>query len=398
MSRHFPRIILSSGKEQSLLRFHTWIFSGAIKKINGKANDGDIVEVYDNKNKFLALGHYQDSSIAVRIFSFEPVHPDSGFWKSKIQNAFLFREKLGLTENPQTNSYRLVFAEGDGLPGLIIDYYNGTCVLQCHSIGMYLLKNEIAAVLKEIYGENLKGIYDKSKESLPKHFSATVKNEYLPGKGSEAQQHILENGSSFWVDWKEGQKTGFFLDQRENRQLLLRYCKDKTVLDAFCYTGSFSVFALRGGAKEVVSLDSSRRAIEIAEKNVKLNSFSGKHKIIVADVFDYFSGNEGNKYDIIILDPPAFAKHLQARHHAVLGYKRLNTEALRQIKPGGILFTFSCSQVTDRSLFEKTICSAAIVAKRKVRVLHHLSQSADHPVNIFHPEGEYLKGLVLFVE
>lgn len=405
----FPQIILSSGKDQSLRRFHPWVFSGAIKKIKGDVKDGDTVEVFDNKNEFLGMGHYQDSSIAVRIFSFERINPDTNFWKSKIQNAFLLRKKLGLTENPHTNCYRLVFGEGDRLPGLIIDYYNGTCVMQCHSIGMYLAKNEIAEALKEIYspgdgsGETLKAIYDKSRDTLPKTFAETMKNEYLFEKGTDTQHLVLENGLSFWVDWKEGQKTGFFIDQRENRQILSRYCKGKTVLNAFCYTGAFSVYALNAGAYEVHSVDSSKRAVEITEKNVKLNSFSKKHKSFVADVFNFLSLPNGECqggafYDVMILDPPAFAKHYNVRHNALMGYKRLNIEALKQIKSGGILFTFSCSQVIDRSLFEKTVLSAAIIAGRNVRVLHHLSQAPDHPVNIFHPEGEYLKGLVLLVE
>jgi 23S rRNA (cytosine1962-C5)-methyltransferase len=303
-----------------------------------------------------------------------------------------------------------VFAEGDGLPGLIIDYYNGTCVMQCHSIGMYRVKNEIAKALKEIYNENLKAIYDKSRETLPKKFAETVKNEYIFGKGTDSQHFVLENNLSFWVDWKEGQKTGFFIDHRENRQLFSRYCEGKTVLNAFCYTGAFSVYALNAGANEVHSVDSSKRAIELTEKNVKLNFshqsgdyISGKHKSFVADVFNFLSTHNRKDlqdafYDVILLDPPAFAKHYNLRHNALMGYKRLNTEAIRQIKSGGILFTFSCSQVIDRLLFEKTILSAAIAAGRNVRVLHHLSQAPDHPVNIFHPEGEYLKGLVLFVE
>ncbi|MBI4930449.1 MAG: class I SAM-dependent rRNA methyltransferase [Bacteroidetes bacterium] len=395
----FLKITLSSGKDQSLRRFHPWVFSGAIKKVKDKVEvkDGDIVEVFDNKDEFLGIGHYQDSSIAVRIFSFEKINPDSDFWKSKIKNAYDFRKKIGLAENPATNCYRLVFAEGDGLPGLIIDYYNGTCVMQCHSIGMHLAKNEIVEALKEIYGEKLLAVYDKSAETLPKKYAEGVKNEYLFGKGTDEQHLIFENGLSFWSDWKGGQKTGFFLDQRENRQMLARYSQEKNILNAFCYTGAFSVYALNAGANEVHSVDSSKRAIELAEKNVKMNSFSGKHKSFAADVCDFLK-NKKDVYDVMVLDPPAFAKHFNVRHNALMGYKRLNIEALKQIKAGGILFTFSCSQVIDRPLFEKTILSAAIIAGRNVRVLHHLSQAPDHAVNIFHPEGEYLKGLVLFVE
>ena len=393
----YKKVTLSSGKDQSLRRFHPWVFSGAIKKMKEEINDGEIVEVYDNKEELLGVGHYQDSSIAIRIFSFAKVVSDSGFWRSKIQSAYDFRKKIGITDNENTNCYRLVFAEGDRMPGLIIDYYNGTCVLQCHSIGMHRMKNEIMEGLKDVFGEKIVAIFDKSAETLPKNYAQNVKNEYLFGKGTDEQHIVKENGLNFWVDWKNGQKTGFFIDQRENRQMLARYSAGKIVLNSFCYTGGFSLYALQAGAEEVHSVDSSKRAIELVEKNVRLNSFTGKHKSFAVDVFDFLK-NKKDIYDVIILDPPAFAKHHDVRHNAVMGYKRLNVEALKQIKSGGILFTFSCSQVIDRMLFEKTIMSAAIIAGRNIRILHHLSQAPDHPVNIFHPEGEYLKGLVLFVE
>jgi 23S rRNA (cytosine1962-C5)-methyltransferase len=393
----YKKITLSSGKDQSLRRFHPWVFSGAIKKMKEDVSDGEIVEVYDNKDEFLGIGHYQDSSIAVRVFSFQKIEPNPVFWKSKIQEAYLFRKNIGVADNEHSNCYRLVFAEGDGMPGLIIDYYNGTCVLQCHSIGMHKIKSEITEALKEVFGETLVAVYDKSAETLPKNYAQTVKNEYLYGKGSDEQHLVKENGINFWVDWKNGQKTGFFIDQRENRQMLARYSKNKTVLNTFCYTGGFSLYALQAGANEVHSVDSSKRAIELVEKNAKLNVFDGKHKSFAVDVFDFLK-NKKDLYDVIILDPPAFAKHHDVRHNAVMGYKRLNAEALKQLKSGGVLFTFSCSQVIDRSLFEKTIMSAAIIAGRNIRILHHLSQAPDHSVNIFHPEGEYLKGLVLFVE
>ncbi|MBI3502537.1 MAG: class I SAM-dependent rRNA methyltransferase [Bacteroidetes bacterium] len=398
---NYPTIILSSGKDQSLRRFHPWVFSGAIKKIKGEAKDGDVVAVYDNKDEFLGIGHYQDSSIAVRIFSFTKVEPTKDFWREKIQSAYDFRKSIGLTDNPRTNCYRLIYAEGDGMPGLIVDYYNGTCVMQCHSIGMYLAKKEIVEALKEVYEDKLIAVFDKSAETLPKKFAEGIKNEYVFGKGEEEHHTVKENDLNFWIDWKSGQKTGFFLDQRENRQLLARYCEGKTVLNAFCYTGAFSIYAMNAGAKLIHSVDSSKRAIDLVKKNFQLNvspeagKFEGAH--YCSDVFDFIKEKK-NFYDVMILDPPAFAKHHNVRHNAVMGYKRLNTEAFMQIKSGGIIFTFSCSQVISRDLFEKTILSAAIVTKRNVRILHHLSQAPDHSASIFHPEGEYLKGLVLFVE
>lgn len=401
MSKQYTKIILSSGKDQSLRRFHPWVFSGAIKKIKGEVKDGDIVEVFDNKDEFLGIGHYQDGSIAVRIFSFQQVEPTAAFWKEKIVEAYDCRKALGLVDNPRTNCYRLVFGEGDGLPGLIIDYYNGTAVLQCHSIGMHRNRNEIVEALKEVVEEKLLAVYDKSSETLPKKYAEGLKNEYLFGKGEEEHHLVQENGLTFWVDWKSGQKTGFFLDQRENRQLLARYCEGKNVLNSFCYTGAFSIYAMSGGARLVHSVDSSKRAIDLVKKNFQLNAppeageWEGSHYCV--DVFDFLKDKK-DVYDVIVLDPPAFAKHFDVRHNALMGYKRLNAEALRQIKSGGVLFTFSCSQVIDRQLFEKTIFSAAILAGRNVRVLHHLSQAPDHASNIFHPEGEYLKGLVLFVE
>lgn len=398
----YPKIILSSGKDQSVRRFHPWVFSGAIKKIKkGEVKDGDIVEVYDNKDEFLGIGHYQDSSIAVRIFSFEKISPTKDFWQEKIQSAYDFRSSLGLTENTHTNCYRLIYAEGDGLPGLIVDYYNGTCVMQCHSIGMYLAKKEMVEALSHVYNGKLKAVFDKSADTLPKNFAKEVRNEYLFGKGEEEHHLVQENDLNFWIDWKSGQKTGFFLDQRENRQLLQRYCDKKTVMNAFCYTGAFSLYAMKGGAKIIHSVDSSKRAIDLVKKNFQLNApldagkYEGAH--YCADVFDFLK-DKNNFYEVMILDPPAFAKHHDVRHNAVMGYKRLNTEAFKHIKPGGIIFTFSCSQVISRDLFEKTVLSAAIVAGRNVRVLHHLSQSPDHPTSIYHPEGEYLKGLVLYVE
>lgn len=424
---NYPKIILHPGKEVSLKRKHQWVFSGAIKKIispQGKdieLIDGEVVEVVSAQNKYLATGHYQKGSIAVRILSFERTEIDAAFWQNKIREACDYRKLLGfkvLTIGADferaTNVFRLVNAEGDGMPGLIIDYYNGVAVIQCHSIGMYNIRNEISESLKAIFslpngegrGGALIAVYNKSSETIPERENIKAVNEYL-FKNSEPEKIVTENNCKFFVDWETGQKTGFFIDQRENRKLLMHYVKDKTVLNAFCYTGGFSVYALTAGAKEVHSLDSSKKAIELTEKNVLLNiGFNGIHKSFTGDVLDYLKnlsplplGEEGNGplYDVIILDPPAFAKHLSARHKAVQGYIRLNALALKKIKPGGILFTFSCSQVVDRNLFYNSIVAAAIESGRKIKVMHHLSQPPDHPVNIYHPEGEYLKGLVLFV-
>lgn len=413
---NYPKLILHSGKEVSLQRKHLWVFSGAIKKIispqgkNIELKDGDVVEVVSNENKYLATGHFQHGSIAVRILSFERTEINSDFWKSKIQAAYDFRKMLGLTDNSETNVFRLVNAEGDNLPGLIIDFYNGVAVMQTHSIGFHLIRKELAEILKNIFGEKLKAVYDKSSETIPKRENLKVENEYLFNSESgirssetkiERQKIVVENGNKFFVDWESGQKTGFFIDQRENRKLLSHYVKDKTVLNVFCYTGGFSVYALNAGAKEVYSLDSSKKAIELTEKNIELNNFAARHKSICADALEYFSPSNGGgrvEADVIVLDPPAFAKHLSARHKAVQGYKRLNALAMKQIKPNGIIFTFSCSQAVDRNLFYNTIVAAAIESGRNIKALHHLSQPPDHPVNIFHPEGEYLKGLVLFVE
>lgn len=407
---NYPKVILHPGKEESLRRKHLWVFSGAIKKIispQGKdiiLKDGDVVEVVNNQNKYLATGHYQHGSIAVRILSFDRVEIDSIFWTNKINESISFRKLLGFEilskidgQPPQTNVFRLINAEGDGTPGLIIDFYNGTAVIQTHSIGFYLIRKELCEILKNILGERLIAVYDKSSETIPERENIKAENGYLFLK-SEPDKIVFENGCKFFVDWELGQKTGFFIDQRENRKLLSFYVANKKVLNAFCYTGGFSVYSLKAGALEVDSLDSSKKAIEITEKNVLLNEpFKGIHRSITEDALDYIKNING-RYDVIILDPPAFAKHLNARHKAVQGYKRLNALAIKQIKPGGILFTFSCSQVVDQNLFYNTIVAAAIETGRRVKVLHHLSQPPDHPVNIYHPEGQYLKGLVLFVE
>ena len=405
MQNNFPKVILSSGKDQSLRRFHPWVFSGAIKKIKNsegkevEPSEGDVVCVVSNHDEFLGLGHYQRGTIAIRVFSFEDVELNQEFWNRKIENAFAVRAQLGLTNNAETNVYRLLHAEGDGMPGLIIDFYNGTTVLQTHSIGMHLIKTHIIEALQKVYGNKLDAVYDKSEETMPKQSEIKAENGLLWGETKS--NDVNEYGNKFSIDWETGQKTGFFIDQRENRKLLSHYSKGKSIANTFCYSGGFSVFAMRAGAALVHSVDSSKKAIELTEKNIELNkndfAKDSIHESFAIDTFNFLE-TAADKYDVIILDPPAFAKHQNVKHNAVQGYKRLNAEAFRKIKSGGILFTFSCSQVVDKNLFNSTVMSAAILAKRNVRVLHHLSQPADHAASIFHPEGEYLKGLVLFVE
>jgi len=392
---NYPKLILQKGKEVSLLRKHHWVFSGALAKKEEGIRNGDLVEVHSSKDDFLGIGYYATGSIMVRIISFEERAIDIDFWTEKIRAAHAVREALQLTQQQETTVYRLVHGEGDGLPGLIIDYYNGTAVIQAHHIGIHLQVQAIAAALRAVYGSQLKGVYDKSGETLPK--SETVpSNEWIWGKAET--NLVKEYGASYKIDWEKGQKTGFFIDQRENRKLIASYARGKKVLNTFCYSGGFSVLALQEGATEVHSVDISQKAIDLTEENVSLNAgFKGKHQSIVADVVKYIR-EIGDDFDLIILDPPAFAKSLKARHNAVQAYKRLNAEALRKIKPGGILFTFSCSQVVDKRLFANTITAAALESKRNVRILHQLSQPADHPINCFHPETEYLKGLVLYVD
>ncbi len=392
---NYPKLILQKGKEVSLFRKHHWVFSGALAKKEEGIQNGDLVSVYSSKNDFLGIGHYALGSIMVRIISFEERAIDSTFWTEKIRAAHAVREALHLTQQKETTVYRLVHGEGDGLPGLIIDYYNGTAVIQAHHIGMHQHLQAITEALRAVYGKQLKGVYDKSGETLPKA-EAVPSNEWLWGKPET--DLVKEYGAAYKIDWEKGQKTGFFIDQRENRKLVASYSKGKKVLNTFCYSGGFSVLALQEGAAEVHSVDISQKAIDLTEENVALNAgFKGKHQSIVADVVKYIR-EIGDDFDLIILDPPAFAKSLKARHNAVQAYKRLNAEALRKIKPGGILFTFSCSQVVDKRLFANTITAAALESKRNVRILHQLSQPADHPINCFHPETEYLKGLVLYVE
>lgn len=388
------QVILKAGKENPVKRFHPWIFSGAIAKIQGKPSDGEVVTVLDSQKNYLATGHYHEGSIAVKIFSFQETEGDQDFWTSKLQKAYDVRKQIDFKD---TDCYRLIHGEGDGCPGLVIDFYNGVAVFQAHSIGMHLEKEKISRALQLIYGKDLVAVYDKSYETLPKEYAQTVKNAYLYGS-CVVPHKVLENGQNFLIDWETGQKTGFFLDQRDNRALLARFSKGKKVLNCFCYSGGFSIYALSAGAKLVHSVDVSQKAIELVNRNVEANEFEkSEHEAYAEDVMKYLKAND-QIYDLIVLDPPAYAKSMDARHRAVQGYKRLNAEGMKRLAKGGILFTFSCSQVVDRELFYNTVVAAALEAGRQVRVLHHLTQPADHPVNFFHPEGSYLKGLVLYVE
>jgi 23S rRNA (cytosine1962-C5)-methyltransferase len=389
------KIVLKSGKEQSLRRFHPWVFSGAIKKMYGNPVEGDLVDVYDNKNTFLAVGHYQPSSIAVRILSFKQETPDIDFFREKIKRAIGYRKAIGILDNPQINVFRLIHGEGDGLPGLIVDFYNGVAVMQMHSIGFYRIRNEIASILSEVLENRINAVYDKSEGTIPHMSGITATNEFLFGTSEPVI--VTENGYKFKIDWTTGQKTGFFIDQRENRKLLERYTEGRTVLNMFGYTGGFSVYAMKNAAL-VHTVDSSFPAIELANENIKLNFGDDKrHESFQVDAFDYLNHIK-DQYDLIILDPPAFAKHNNVLANALQGYKRLNIKAIEQIKPGGIIFTFSCSQVVTKENFRKSVFAAAANTGRSVRILHQMSQPPDHPVNIYHPESEYLKGLVIYVE
>lgn len=392
----YKRVYLKAGKEESLKRFHPWIFSGAIHHFEGEPEEGEIVDVYTSKKEFIALGHFQVGSIAVRVLSFKEEKVNLNFWVRKLQIAYDLRKSIGLAGNPTNNTYRLVHGEGDSLPGLIIDIYAHTAVMQAHSVGMHVYRSEIAEALSRVMGGAIENIYYKSETTLP--FKADLGQENGFIKGGSSDNVALEYGLKFHVDWLKGQKTGFFVDQRENRSLLERYAKGRSVLNMFCYTGGFSFYAMRGGATQVHSVDSSAKAIDLTNKNVELN-FPGdpRHTAYAEDAFKYLD-RMGDQYDLIILDPPAFAKHKDALRNALQGYRKLNAKAFEKIKPGGILFTFSCSQVVTKDNFRTAVFTAAAMSGRNVRILHQLNQPADHPVNIYHPEGEYLKGLVLYVE
>ena len=395
--KEIKKIIVKSGKDQSLRRLHPWLFSGAIKKMSGTPRDGELVKVYDNKNEFLALGHYQIGSIAVRVISFKDLDPDENFWMEKIRGIYEYRKTLRFFDSEETSVFRFINAEGDGMPGLIADFYNGTLVVQFHSVGMYLIRDMLVDIFKRLLGDKLNAIYDKSGRTLPHKADIDHTDVWLFGE--DKGEVVREYGNSFKIDFEKGQKTGFFIDQRENRKLVEKYAKDKKVLNLFGYSGGFSVYAMRGGAELVHTVDSSAIAIELAKENLELN-FPGdkRHEAIVADAFNYLDSAVDKGYDLIILDPPAFAKHQNVLHQALQGYKRLNAKALQCIKPGGILFTFSCSQAVSKENFKRSVFVAAANSGRSVRIMHQLTQPVDHPVSIYHPEGEYLKGLVLYVE
>ena len=392
----YKNIYLKKGKEDSLKRFHPWVFSGAIAHMDDGIEEGDIVRVITQSGAFIALGHYQIGSIAVRVLSFQDIAIDDDFWKQRLAAALLMRQCAGIADNPENNTFRLVHGEGDNLPGLVIDCYGKTAVMQAHSVGMHVCRNVIARQLVEVMGNRIENVFYKSETTLPFKADLGQENGFIYG-GSD-DNVAVENGLKFHVDWLKGQKTGFFVDQRENRKLLEHYAKGKTVLNMFCYTGGFSVYAMRGEAKAVHSVDSSAKAIELTNANVELN-FPGdkRHQAFCEDAFKFLDAAK-DKYDLIILDPPAFAKHRAALHNALKGYTRLNVKAFEKIKSGGILFTFSCSQVVTKDNFRNAVFTAAALAGRNVRILHQLHQPADHPINIYHPEGEYLKGLVLYVE
>ncbi len=398
------KVILKRGREESLMRFHPLVFSGGIAEVQGNPSEGDIVAVHASNGDFLACGHYQIGSIAVRVLSFDDSALRPDFWEARLAAALQVRVSCGLhrmSENSATNCYRLVHGEGDNLPGLIIDYYDGVCVMQAHSVGMFRAKKQISEALQKIYGDSLKAVYDKSAGTAPYKAGLELIDGYMYRREdfSDDEQVVLENGHKFMVNWTEGQKTGFFLDQRENRALVGSLAKGRNVLNLFCYTGGFSIYALAAGAKHVDSVDSSKKAMMMVDRNVALNGFDESvHTSLCCDAIDYLRDVPEGKYDLMIVDPPAFAKHRGALRNALRAYQRLNAAAISKVAPGGFVFTYSCSQVVDKEAFALAVFSAAAQAGRSVRILDRLNQPCDHSVNIYHPEGEYLKGLLLYVE
>lgn len=407
------KVILRKGREESILRFHPWVFSGAVAEIQGNPAEGDVVGVYSYDGKFLASGHYQIGSIAVRILSFDENCNDPDFWKIMISRALNVRVAMGLAaagydsvyeyagRTAATDCYRLVHGEGDNLPGLVIDYYDGVCVMQAHSAGMFRSRRQICDALQAVYGDGLKAVYDKSSGTVPFKAGLDPVDGYLYRRSGfdDTGFTVRENGHGFYVDWTEGQKTGFFLDQRENRAMVEKYSRNRNVLNLFCYTGGFSIYALAGGARHVDSVDSSRKAMALVDRNVSLNGFAADgHSSLCCDAIDFLKSVPEGKYDLMIVDPPAFAKHRGALKNALRAYQRLNAAAISKVAPGGLVFTFSCSQVVDKESFSLAVFSAAAQTRRSVRILDRLNQPSDHAVNIYHPEGEYLKGLLLYVE
>ena len=395
------KIILRKGREESLRRFHPWVFSGAVAQIVGQPAEGDLVGVYAADGSFLACGHYQIGSIAVRVLSFDSDVLSPDFWEVMLSRALQVRRSAGLFGSGQTNCFRLVHGEGDNLPGLIIDWYAGVAVLQAHSVGMFRCKKQIADALKKVFGDALLAVYDKSSGTAPFKAGLDLVDGYLYRSEAfrDGEREVLENGNRFLVDWTEGQKTGFFLDQRENRALVAKHAVGRQVLNLFCYTGGFSIYALAAGAAHVDSVDSSAKAMSMVDKNVALNGFAPeRHTSYCADAIEFLRKVPEGKYDLIIVDPPAFAKHRGALNNALRAYQRLNAAAISRVAPGGLVFTFSCSQVVDKEAFALAVFSAAAQTRRSVRILDRLNQPADHAVNIYHPEGEYLKGLLLYVE
>lgn len=391
------KVFLRKGKEASLERFHPWVFSGAVAKMTGEPEEGEVVEVYTASGEFIAIGHYQIGSIAVRVLSFEKRAIDKAFIVERLTAAYNMRKAMNLDFSERNNTFRLVHGEGDFLPGLIIDIYGSTAVMQAHSVGMHLMRNLIAESVIEVFKGKVNCVFYKSETTLPYKADTGAEDGYLIGEDKVAL--ATENGLKFLIDWEKGQKTGFFIDQRENRALVERYAHGRKVLNMFCYTGGFSCYAMRGGALSVHSVDSSAKAIALTDKNIENNfGADSRHKSFAVDAFKFLDDMKQGEYDLIILDPPAFAKHRGALHNALQGYKRLNAKAFEKIAKGGILFTFSCSQVVDKEQFRLAVFSAAAMSRRKVRILNFLTQGADHPINIYHPEGEYLKGLVLYVE
>ena len=394
---NYPKLFLKPKKEESLLRYHPWVFSGAVASIEGKPEEGESVEVYSADNRFLGIGHYQIGSIVVRILSFTPVAIDVPFWTERIRQAYELRCAIGLVKAETNDTFRLINGEGDFLPGLIIDMYANTAVIQAHSAGMHHARNDIATAVQEALGSQIHRIFYKSEGTLPFKANLGEENEYLYETDRKEPPFATENGLKFHIDWLKGQKTGFFIDQRDNRSLLQRFAPGRTVLNMFCYTGSFSVYALQGGAATVHSVDSSAKAIALTNENVALNfPDDARHQAFTEDAFLFLEQNAA-QYDLIILDPPAFAKHKNVLRNALQGYRKLNAIALKKIRPGGIIFTFSCSQIVSKNDFRLAVFSAAAQSGRAVRILHQLTQPADHPINIYHPEGEYLKGLVIQV-